>query len=150
MPIIVFSQVHVHLMQKLQVPLHIMFTMPWTPTKDYMHPLAPMQSMLNNKQSYTVVERMVSLDTIIILYVEKNDSAHLILQDLGRFGEPSKQIQDQRAGLGTHQKGCTTRSKTSSAHSVLHEPSLGTQTISEFAGDTDDGARVMMDDCLII
>jgi sterol 3beta-glucosyltransferase len=51
--------VHVHLAQRLQVPLHIMFTMPWSATKDYMHPLAPMQSRLENKTSYQVVDRMV-------------------------------------------------------------------------------------------
>eukprot|EP00026_Physarum_polycephalum_P004447 Phypoly_transcript_04466.p1 GENE.Phypoly_transcript_04466~~Phypoly_transcript_04466.p1 ORF type:complete len:692 (+),score=114.89 Phypoly_transcript_04466:68-2143(+) len=51
--------VHVHLAQRLQVPLHIMFTMPWSPTKDYMHPLAPMQSHLENKTSYGVVDKMV-------------------------------------------------------------------------------------------
>jgi len=51
--------VHVHLMQKLQVPLYIMFTMPWSPTNDYMHPLAPMQWAISNKQSYRVVDKMV-------------------------------------------------------------------------------------------
>jgi sterol 3beta-glucosyltransferase len=51
--------VHIHLAQRLQVPLHVMFTMPWSPTKDYMHPLAPMQQYLDNKTSYSVVERMV-------------------------------------------------------------------------------------------
>jgi sterol 3beta-glucosyltransferase len=51
--------VHVHLAQKLQVPLNIMFTMPWSATKDYMHPLAPMQNMLENKQSYAVVDKMI-------------------------------------------------------------------------------------------
>jgi len=51
--------VHVHLMQRLQVPLYIMFTMPWAPTKDYMHPLAPMQNLLDNKTSYTVVDKMI-------------------------------------------------------------------------------------------
>lgn len=30
---------HVHCAQKLQIPLHIMFTMPWTPTSSFPHPL---------------------------------------------------------------------------------------------------------------
>eukprot|EP01119_Soliformovum_irregulare_P003457 TRINITY_DN1398_c1_g1_i2.p1 TRINITY_DN1398_c1_g1~~TRINITY_DN1398_c1_g1_i2.p1 ORF type:complete len:723 (+),score=207.24 TRINITY_DN1398_c1_g1_i2:200-2170(+) len=51
--------VHVHLHQRLQVPLHIMFTMPWSPTNDYMHPLAPMQNLLTNYNSYYVVDQMV-------------------------------------------------------------------------------------------
>jgi len=51
--------VHVHLAQRLQVPLFVMFTMPWSPTKDYMHPLAPMQKYIDNKTSYSLVEKMV-------------------------------------------------------------------------------------------
>eukprot|EP01112_Ceratiomyxa_fruticulosa_P019037 TRINITY_DN6167_c0_g1_i1.p1 TRINITY_DN6167_c0_g1~~TRINITY_DN6167_c0_g1_i1.p1 ORF type:complete len:704 (-),score=129.97 TRINITY_DN6167_c0_g1_i1:139-2250(-) len=51
--------VHVHLMQRLQIPLYIMFTMPWSATKDYMHPLAPAQKVLDNKMSYTVVDSMI-------------------------------------------------------------------------------------------
>jgi sterol 3beta-glucosyltransferase len=51
--------VHVHLAQKLQIPVYIMFTMPWSATKDYMHPLAPVQHLLENRQSYAVVDRMI-------------------------------------------------------------------------------------------
>jgi hypothetical protein len=29
----------------VQVPLHIMFTMPWTPTKQFPHPMAVVQSI---------------------------------------------------------------------------------------------------------
>ena len=51
-----------------------MFTMPWSPTKDYMHPLAPMQSHLENKTSYGVVGMSVytlidlSISTYFVLF----------------------------------------------------------------------------------
>jgi len=51
--------VHVHLRERLQVPLHVMFTMPWSPTEDYRHPLSPFQHMGSNKGSYAVVDRMI-------------------------------------------------------------------------------------------
>ncbi|GAB7355814.1 hypothetical protein MBLNU459_g6487t2 [Dothideomycetes sp. NU459] len=35
---------HVHIAEKLGVPLHLMFTMPWTPTGDFPHPLAQMDA----------------------------------------------------------------------------------------------------------
>ncbi|CAF3973431.1 unnamed protein product [Rotaria sp. Silwood1] len=31
---------HIHCAEKLQIPLHIMFTMPWTPTTAFRHPLS--------------------------------------------------------------------------------------------------------------
>eukprot|EP00850_Spirogloea_muscicola_P019479 SM000191S05228 [mRNA] locus=s191:198646:201372:+ [translate_table: standard] len=31
---------HIHIAEKLQIPLHVFFTMPWTATKAYPHPLA--------------------------------------------------------------------------------------------------------------
>ncbi|KIW66975.1 hypothetical protein PV04_06255 [Phialophora macrospora] len=34
------SFAHVHLAEKLGVPLHLMFTMPWSPTQSFPHPLA--------------------------------------------------------------------------------------------------------------
>ena len=34
------SFAHVHCAQALSIPLHIMFTMPWTSTKNFPHPLA--------------------------------------------------------------------------------------------------------------
>jgi hypothetical protein len=34
------SFAHVHCAQALAVPLHIMFTMPWTSTRQFSHPLA--------------------------------------------------------------------------------------------------------------
>jgi hypothetical protein len=54
---------HVHCAEKLQIPLHIMFTMPWSPTTAFPHPLCkidkgPTEKM--NLYSYHVVEILVS------------------------------------------------------------------------------------------
>ncbi|CAK7200948.1 hypothetical protein SEUCBS139899_003648 [Sporothrix eucalyptigena] len=57
------SFAHVHLAETFGVPLHIMFTMPWTPTRSFPHPLAnlkvpkssPMYS-LASLLSYSLVE----------------------------------------------------------------------------------------------
>ncbi|KAF5018680.1 hypothetical protein F66182_9326 [Fusarium sp. NRRL 66182] len=36
------SMAHLHCAQKLSIPLHMVFTMPWSPTKTFPHPLAAM------------------------------------------------------------------------------------------------------------
>ncbi|KAM5369976.1 hypothetical protein ACJZ2D_008775 [Fusarium nematophilum] len=36
------SMAHIHCAEKLNVPLHMVFTMPWSPTKAFPHPLAAM------------------------------------------------------------------------------------------------------------
>ncbi|KAF4991311.1 hypothetical protein FDECE_14081 [Fusarium decemcellulare] len=36
------SMAHIHCAQKLNIPLHMVFTMPWSPTKAFPHPLAAM------------------------------------------------------------------------------------------------------------
>lgn len=36
------SMAHIHCAEKLNVPLHMVFTMPWSPTKAFHHPLAAM------------------------------------------------------------------------------------------------------------
>lgn len=55
------SFAHVHCAQALGVPLHIMFTMPWSPTREFPHPLANIRSSsmdpsVNNYLSYSMVE----------------------------------------------------------------------------------------------
>ncbi|KAI9024873.1 hypothetical protein DFJ74DRAFT_767403 [Hyaloraphidium curvatum] len=53
---------HIHCAQKLRVPLHIMFTMPWTPTRAFPHPLIKINSSgepgVMNYLSYSVVENL--------------------------------------------------------------------------------------------
>ncbi|CAF0746962.1 unnamed protein product [Adineta steineri] len=54
---------HVHCAEKLQIPLHIMFTMPWSPTTAFPHPLAKIDSSIGpkgkiNLYSYDVIEML--------------------------------------------------------------------------------------------
>ncbi|CAF0856009.1 unnamed protein product [Adineta steineri] len=54
---------HIHCAEKLQIPLHIMFTMPWTPTSAFPHPLCNIDSSRGptgkiNFYSYSVVEML--------------------------------------------------------------------------------------------
>lgn len=60
---------HIHCAEKLQIPLHIMFTMPWSPTTAFPHPFCKVDPVFGpqsatdriNKASYDVVEMMVSV-----------------------------------------------------------------------------------------
>ncbi|KAI1209600.1 glycosyltransferase family 1 protein [Annulohypoxylon truncatum] len=57
------SFAHIHVAEKLGVPLHLMFTMPWSPTRAFPQPLANIQSsntdpVTTNYVSYTLVEMM--------------------------------------------------------------------------------------------
>lgn len=46
-----------------------MFTMPWSATKDYMHPLAPMQKYIDNKTSYALVGIIIIIIVINVINV---------------------------------------------------------------------------------
>lgn len=37
------SMAHIHCAEKLRIPLHMVFTMPWSPTEKFFHPLAAMK-----------------------------------------------------------------------------------------------------------
>ena len=57
---------HIHCAQKLQIPLHMMFTMPWSPTGAFPHPFVKMDYELGptdkiNMLSYGVIEMLVSI-----------------------------------------------------------------------------------------
>ncbi|KAH6651632.1 glycosyltransferase family 28 domain-containing protein [Truncatella angustata] len=57
------SFAHIHVAEKLGVPLHLMFTMPWSPTRAFPQPLANIQSsntdpVTTNYVSYALVEMM--------------------------------------------------------------------------------------------
>ncbi|KAJ4349079.1 hypothetical protein N0V95_004904 [Ascochyta clinopodiicola] len=52
---------HIHCAEKLGIPLHMMFTMPWSPTQQFPHPLANIQSSnadptITNYMSYIMVD----------------------------------------------------------------------------------------------
>jgi UDP:flavonoid glycosyltransferase YjiC (YdhE family) len=54
---------HIHCAEKLAIPLHLMFTMPWSPTTAFPHPLANIQtsdveSNLANFLSYALVDML--------------------------------------------------------------------------------------------
>jgi UDP:flavonoid glycosyltransferase YjiC (YdhE family) len=58
------SFAHVHCAEKLGIPLHIMFTMPYSPTQAFPHPLANIQSsnadpQLTNYISYAMIEVLI-------------------------------------------------------------------------------------------
>ncbi|KAL1856207.1 hypothetical protein Plec18170_004076 [Paecilomyces lecythidis] len=57
------SFAHIHCAQKMGIPLHLMFTMPWSPTRAFPHPLANIESSncdvsLTNYMTYALVEMM--------------------------------------------------------------------------------------------
>ncbi|KAI5367462.1 putative UDP-glucuronosyl/UDP-glucosyltransferase, ubiquitin interacting [Septoria linicola] len=57
------SFAHVHCAEKLGIPLHIMFTMPYSPTQSFPHPLANIQSSnadanLTNYISYALIDML--------------------------------------------------------------------------------------------
>lgn len=57
------SFAHIHCAEKLGIPLHLMFTMPWSPTHDFPHPIANIKSSnasgsMTNELSYTLVDMM--------------------------------------------------------------------------------------------
>ncbi|KAI9805891.1 MAG: hypothetical protein M1825_000505 [Sarcosagium campestre] len=73
------SFAHIHCAEKLGIPLHIMFTMPWSPTQAFPHPLANIQSSnadtsITNFMSYALVEMMTwqGLGDVINRFREKS------------------------------------------------------------------------------
>lgn len=57
------SFAHIHCSQALGIPLHMVFTMPWSPTRSFPHPLANikrsnMDPRQGNYLSYQVIEMM--------------------------------------------------------------------------------------------
>ena len=57
------SFAHMHIAEKLGIPLHLMFTMPWSPTQSFPHPLANIMSSnadsaITNFISYALVDML--------------------------------------------------------------------------------------------
>ncbi|KAF2091156.1 glycosyltransferase family 1 protein [Saccharata proteae CBS 121410] len=57
------SFAHVHCAEMLAIPLHMMFTMPWSPTQSFPHPLTNIQSSnadpsITNYMSYALVDML--------------------------------------------------------------------------------------------
>nr|GMC76278.1 sterol 3-beta-glucosyltransferase UGT80A2-like [Ipomoea batatas] len=52
---------HTHVAEALDVPLHIFFTMPWTPTSEFPHPLSRATQPVAYRLSYQIVEGLIWL-----------------------------------------------------------------------------------------
>ncbi|CAK9264909.1 unnamed protein product [Sphagnum jensenii] len=52
---------HVHVAEYLKLPLHILFTMPWTPTSAFPHPLSRVKQQAGYRLSYQVVDSLIWL-----------------------------------------------------------------------------------------
>lgn len=59
------AHAHIHCAERLSIPLHIMSTTPWTPTKSFAHPLAQMKlndgvdREIQNYLSHLLIEESV-------------------------------------------------------------------------------------------
>ncbi|QHO34560.1 Sterol 3-beta-glucosyltransferase [Arachis hypogaea] len=52
---------HIHVAEFLKVPLHIFFTMPWTPTYEFPHPLSRVKQQMAYRLSYQIVNSLIWL-----------------------------------------------------------------------------------------
>ncbi|XP_068663802.1 sterol 3-beta-glucosyltransferase UGT80A2-like isoform X1 [Aristolochia californica] len=52
---------HTHVAEALKVPLHIFFTMPWTPTSQFPHPLSRVKQPAGYRLSYQIVDSLIWL-----------------------------------------------------------------------------------------
>ncbi|XP_038897683.1 sterol 3-beta-glucosyltransferase UGT80A2-like isoform X3 [Benincasa hispida] len=52
---------HTHVAEGLKLPLHIFFTMPWTPTSEFPHPLSRVKQQAGYRLSYQIVDSLIWL-----------------------------------------------------------------------------------------
>ncbi|XP_064964713.1 sterol 3-beta-glucosyltransferase UGT80A2-like isoform X4 [Musa acuminata AAA Group] len=52
---------HTHVAEALKVPIHIFFTMPWTPTSEFPHPLSRVKQSVGYRLSYQIVDSVIWL-----------------------------------------------------------------------------------------
>ncbi|CAN6486027.1 unnamed protein product [Victoria cruziana] len=52
---------HIHVAEALKIPLHIFFTMPWTPTSEFPHPLSRVKQPAGYRLSYQIVDSLIWL-----------------------------------------------------------------------------------------
>ncbi|XP_048127453.1 sterol 3-beta-glucosyltransferase UGT80A2 isoform X2 [Rhodamnia argentea] len=52
---------HTHVAEALKIPLHIFFTMPWTPTTEFPHPLSRVKQQAGYRLSYQIVDSLIWL-----------------------------------------------------------------------------------------
>ncbi|GAA0145580.1 glycosyltransferase [Lithospermum erythrorhizon] len=56
-----FFSGHTHVSEALGVPIHIFFTMPWTPTNEFPHPLSRVKQPVAYRVSYQIVDALIWL-----------------------------------------------------------------------------------------
>lgn len=97
---------HIHCAEKLRIPLHMFFTMPWTPTIAFPHPLSnikydPVVSTVagkKNKLSYSAVNQF--LFTGMFVMINKFREEVLDLNPLGLGNQGSNLIHVHRVPFG--------------------------------------------------
>ncbi|KAK4270277.1 hypothetical protein QN277_023331 [Acacia crassicarpa] len=52
---------HTHVAEALKIPVHIFFTMPWTPTSEFPHPLSRVKQSAGYRLSYHIVDTLIWL-----------------------------------------------------------------------------------------
>ncbi|KAK4781638.1 hypothetical protein SAY86_015740 [Trapa natans] len=52
---------HTHVAEALKVPIHIFFTMPWSPTSEFPHPLSRVKQQAGYRLSYQIVDSLIWL-----------------------------------------------------------------------------------------
>ncbi|XP_068477661.1 sterol 3-beta-glucosyltransferase UGT80A2 isoform X2 [Phaseolus vulgaris] len=52
---------HTHVAEALNIPIHIFFTMPWTPTTEFPHPLSRVKQQAGYRLSYQIVDSLIWL-----------------------------------------------------------------------------------------
>eukprot|EP01012_Entosiphon_sulcatum_P050634 TRINITY_DN69525_c0_g1_i1.p1 TRINITY_DN69525_c0_g1~~TRINITY_DN69525_c0_g1_i1.p1 ORF type:complete len:762 (-),score=58.93 TRINITY_DN69525_c0_g1_i1:8-2263(-) len=67
--------IHCHIAERLQVPMVMMFTMPWTVTAEYPHPFSVFT--INNRESYNMLEEMIWLGLGGLVNEFRNTVLHL-------------------------------------------------------------------------
>lgn len=53
------SFAHIHCAQAMAIPLHMVFTMPWSPTRAYPHPLANIQSTSKDRKLANYISHLM-------------------------------------------------------------------------------------------
>ncbi|KAJ5717184.1 hypothetical protein N7488_002830 [Penicillium malachiteum] len=67
------AHAHIHCAERLSVPLHIMSTTPWTPTRQFAHPLAQIEAgseidyQIQNYLSYILVEDSIQNEVDLVI-----------------------------------------------------------------------------------
>ncbi|XP_028958373.1 sterol 3-beta-glucosyltransferase UGT80A2 isoform X2 [Malus domestica] len=52
---------HTHVAEALKIPIHVFFTMPWTPTSEFPHPLSRVKQTTGYRLSYQIVDSLIWL-----------------------------------------------------------------------------------------